>query len=96
MMDSSERWHLVCSCSHADHQVVFSHWPGDFDAVYLTVHLVPTRSWWRRLRAAVRHVFGGSPCGFGDWAEVIINDPADARRLSDLMLRFAASAEAGR
>jgi len=39
--------------------------------LYLTVHLNPYRSWWRRLVKAVRYVFGERSC-YGEFNEIVM------------------------
>lgn len=68
---------LVCSCSHLSHAVMFSQ-NEDTGELYVDVVLVMNRGFWRRLRIAWRYLTG-SVCGFGDCAEVIIDEKDRAR-----------------
>src|SRR5271166_4282972 len=67
-----------CSCSHLHHMVRFTFWPwgpndkGPFEA-YIEVSLDRMQSVWGRIKTAVRFVFGRT-CGYGDVAEIILND----------------------
>ena len=66
----------VCSCSALSHSVRFSYWPMDDDdpfIAYVTVQLDSQRTFWSRVKAAWRHVFG-SVCNYGDCAEVLLKE----------------------
>ena len=69
---------ICCSCSHLGHTVRFSNFPAskhdrdNFEA-YIDVSLQYERSWFKRLRIAIRYLFRDT-CAYGNVSEVIIRD----------------------
>ena len=81
-MTEMKRTLFVCHCGSLEHSFVVS---ADEDLFYVEVHLSPL-PFWRRLRNAVRYVFGRrSP--WGDFEEVVL-DPYEALTLADSLLEW--------
>lgn len=75
---------FICSCGDVEHQLVMSYFnEDDYPEVYTAVHLNPERSFWKRLVAAVRYIFGHR-CKYGDFDEFIFK-PNDYKRLQKVV-----------
>lgn len=75
---------FVCQCSSIEHQVVFSYDKEDEDKdVYVSVHLVPEHSIWRRIINSVKYIFGYK-CRYGHFEEFIFNKE-DAGKLQEVV-----------
>lgn len=54
---------FVCQCNNTEHQLIFSYFPDDEDReVYVSVHLTPEYSIWRRIWMAIKYIFGYRSC----------------------------------
>ena len=65
--------HIVCDCGSLEHQIVFSWFPDDdeYHETFVNVYL-SSRSFWRRLTAGLRYIFGYK-CVFGHWEETTLS-----------------------
>jgi hypothetical protein len=59
---------------------------ADEEDVFVEVHLAPL-PFWKRVRNAVRYVFGGRS-KYGDFEEILL-DPSDALVLGDSLIEWA-------
>lgn len=62
---------FICQCSNTEHQLIFSYFPNEKD-VYVSVHLTPDYSIWRRIKMAIKYIFGYK-CKYGHFDEFIFN-----------------------
>lgn len=60
---------LICQCENIEHQLIFSYFPED-NEVYLSIHLVPEYSIWKRIKNAIKYIFGYR-CMYGHFDEFI-------------------------
>lgn len=51
---------LVCECENVEHQLIFNYFEDETEdrEVYLEVHLVPEYNIWKRIRNAIKYIFG--------------------------------------
>ena len=50
---------LICECSNAEHQLIFRYFEDeDWKEVYMTTHLSEYNNFWKRLKYAIKYVFG--------------------------------------
>ena len=61
---------MVCECSSLEHQVVFQ-WDNNDKEVYMHIHLVNYKGFWRRLWHGLKYAFGHR-CRYGEFDEVIL------------------------
>lgn len=62
---------LLCECASSEHQMIMRYFEDDLEAtVYVDVHLVK-RSFWDRLKYAVKYIFGYKS-KYGAWDEIIL------------------------
>jgi len=84
---------ITCSCSHLDHSVRFTHWPGEDGLGVIDVVLDSQESFWRRLSAAWRYLFNRT-CAYGACAEITIT-PGDAAEIRAWADGVIAASKAG-
>jgi hypothetical protein len=91
-----EEQHLfVCDCNDLSHQFIVSWYPDDdrvSDEMFITVHLAQSLSFWQRLWAMLKYVFGYRSC-FGDFDSINLNTYR-AKKLVEVLNRFLAKNEA--
>lgn len=68
----NDRIILVCDCSSLEHQVCFWY-DGEDKELYCTIHLTHYDSIFKRIRTAVKYIFGHKS-RFGEWDETYFND----------------------
>lgn len=73
---------FICECNNTEHQIVFSHFEDDHEEVYMSVHLVPEYNIWKRLKNAIKYLFGHRSI-YGDFDEFIFQKK-DAYKLVKL------------
>lgn len=79
-----ERQLFICQCENTEHQLVFSYFPDDEDPeIYVTIHLKPERSIFKRIKNAVKYIFGHRS-RFGDFDEFLFKKE-DANRLQAIV-----------
>jgi hypothetical protein len=83
-MQGMIREHFDCECSSPDHQVIFTAWEGDSDVwdeeMFVHVSLNESLPWYKRVREAVRYVFG-LPAVRWHYDDVVLNkDKAERMR----------------
>lgn len=75
---------FVCNCGDVEHQIIMLHYNDEkYPCVYCTIHLIPESNIFKRIRNAVRYIFGHR-CAYGDFEEFIFN-PEDADRLQGVV-----------
>ena len=75
---------FICQCDNTEHQLIFSHFVDDEDHdVYVSVHLTPEYSIWKRIWMAIKYIFGYKCC-YGHFDEFIFN-PKDADKLQKVV-----------
>ena len=84
-----EALYIDCECSSMEHTMRFMYWkekdPSD-DRVYVTIHLAPEKSFWKRLVNAIKYMFGYRS-RYGDFDEVII-EPTKAKQIVTLLSKL--------
>ena len=72
---------LICQCHNTEHQLVISYFEDDVcdKQLYLSVHLVPEYNIWRRIKNAIKYIFGYRS-KYGCFDEFIFNEK-DADKL---------------
>lgn len=77
-MNEKTRLYIECACDHPDHVIRVTYWPDDDDhEVYVDVHLRQYDTFWYRLKACVRYLFGQDVAS----SESCILRPEDADKL---------------
>lgn len=71
---------LICKCHSPEHQIIFHRLDGD---VYMDVLLNPEWKWWKRVREAIKYIFGHKS-NYGMFDEVILKRE-DADKLQDIV-----------
>lgn len=61
---------FVCECSNVEHQLIFTYFDDEPGDVYMSVHLVPETSIWKRIKNAIKYIFGYKS-KYGDFDEFI-------------------------
>jgi hypothetical protein len=87
-MSNERTIHIVCACGHPEHQFDLTYWDwgdGDLD-MFLTIHLAKDRNILRRIRYAIRYVFGYQS-KYGAFDEVVIS-PQMAKQISEFCMSF--------
>ncbi len=75
---------FICNCSDVEHQIIMSYFNDDsYPYVYCSIHLVPEKNIFKRIRNAVWYIFGHR-CAYGDFEEFIFNTE-DADRLQSVV-----------
>lgn len=66
---------IVCDCFSIEHQLSFTYVYGDdetdYDVMNLEVHLISYDSFWKRLRAGIKYIFGHKSI-YGEWDNFIV------------------------
>lgn len=64
---------LICECGNPAHQVIFRYDDSD-DAkfVFMSVHLTPHKSFFKRLITGLKYIFFSTISDYGDFEEVIL------------------------
>lgn len=70
---------MTCKCGDVSHQLVIGYYLDGPKEVFLSVHLVRERNMFKRLRVALKYLFG-APSKHGDFDEIILA-PQDAPKL---------------
>jgi len=78
---------FICECSSAEHQMIirWDDWDGtdEEDFVFVTIHLNPERSIWKRIKHAVMYIFGYR-CRYGHFDEIVLKK-SDANKLQNVV-----------
>lgn len=75
---------FICQCNNTEHQLIFSHFEDDEDReVYVSVHLTPEYSIWKRIWMAIKYIFGYK-CRYGHFDEFIFKK-SDADKLQKVV-----------
>lgn len=75
---------FICQCNNTEHQLIFSYFPDDEDKdVYVSVHLTPEYNIWKRIKMAIKYIFGYKCC-YGHFDEFIFNKK-DADKLQSVV-----------
>lgn len=61
---------MVCQCNSLEHQMA-TYLPEDENVVYVYIHLVPEYSIWKRIKNAVKYIFGYKSA-YGEFDEFIL------------------------
>ncbi len=84
------REHFDCDCTSPDHQVIFSAWENDDKAwdeeMFVHVSLNESLPWYKRVREAVRYVFG-LPASRWHYDDVVLKKE-DAERMRAFLDKF--------
>lgn len=74
---------FICKCHNTEHQLIFSY-NDDWDnhEVYMSVHLLPEYSIWKRVWYAIKYIFGYR-CRYGHFDEFIFQSK-DAEKLINI------------
>lgn len=66
---------IVCDCFSTEHQLVFTYMYGDddtdYDVMNIEVHLISYDSFWKRLVAGIKYIFGHKS-RYGEWDNFIV------------------------
>lgn len=82
-----ERQLFICQCENTEHQMIFSYFSDDEDRdLFVTIHLKPERNIFKRIKNAVKYIFGHRS-RFGDFDEFMFNKK-DADRLQVVVNRL--------
>lgn len=73
---------FVCQCNSVEHQMIVSYIPDDKE-VYVSVHLVPEWKLWKRIKMAIKYIFGYRCC-YGHFDEFIFKKE-DADKLQSVV-----------
>lgn len=66
----SEKYELfICQCENTEHQLIFSY-DKELKCVYASVHLIPESNFWKRIKYAIKYIFGYR-CKYGHFDEFI-------------------------
>lgn len=75
---------LICKCHSPEHQIIFRRIDDDDDKeVYMEILLNPEWKWWKRVREAVKYIFGHKS-DYGMFDEVILKRE-DADKLQNIV-----------
>lgn len=77
---------FICSCSNVEHQLIFTYFDDEPSDVYMRVHLVPETNIWKRIKNAVKYIFGHRS-KYGDFDEFIFRkeDTNKLQRIVDYL-----------
>lgn len=82
-MDSKHEL-FICACHNVEHQLIFSYFEDDVDKeVFVSVHLTPEWNIWKRIKMAIKYIFGYKCC-YGHFDEFIFRKE-DADRLQKVV-----------
>lgn len=75
---------FVCDCNSVEHQIVITYFPDEkYGDIYCSIHLKPESNFFKRIRNAVKYIFGHRSI-YGDFDEFIFK-PEDADRLQKVV-----------
>lgn len=74
---------FICACHNTEHQLVINYFDDASKDVYVSVHLVPEKNIWKRIKNAVKYIFGYRS-KYGCFDEFIFN-PKDADKLQKIV-----------
>ena len=75
---------FICSCGNVEHQIILSYFDDEPEGeVYCTIHLKPERSILKRIKNAIRYIFGHRSI-YGDFDELIFKSE-DADKLQKVV-----------
>jgi hypothetical protein len=66
---------IICNCFSSEHQMILRYCDNSDemmeDEIYVDIHLITHKSFWKRLIAGIRYIFGHTS-KYGDWDEMIL------------------------
>jgi len=80
---------LICECSSDEHQYLIYYAEDEYPdgqkipSVYIHPHLITYKSFWKRLVAATKYLFGHRT-KYGNWDEFLLK-PSDADKLQEVV-----------
>lgn len=75
---------IICKCNNIEHQIIFvCDLLEDDKQVYLNIHLIPERNIFKRIKNAIKYIFGHRSI-YGDFDEFIL-DSSYANELLDIV-----------
>lgn len=74
---------FICQCKNEEHQLIFSYFPEEDGDVYMSIHLVTRQNIWKRIKMAIKYVFGYK-CQYGNFDEFIFKKE-DAGKLQSVV-----------
>lgn len=65
---------IICSCNNVEHCfIVTKNENKDWDDnVYISIHLIPERNIFKRIKNAIKYIFGYK-CRYGHFDEIVLN-----------------------
>ena len=65
---------IVCACHNTEHSIIITknenkNYDND---VYLSIHLIPERNIFKRIKNAIKYIFGYR-CKYGHFDEIVLN-----------------------
>lgn len=74
---------FICECSNVEHQLIFTYFDDETDGdVYMSVHLISESNIWKRIKNAVKYIFGYRS-KYGDFDEFIFRSK-DLEKLQNI------------
>lgn len=73
---------FICQCSNTEHQLIFVY-DKDWDEVFVSVHLNHMYSFWKRVWAAIKYIFGYRS-KYGHFDEFIFKK-SDSKKLQKIV-----------
>lgn len=75
---------FICECSNVEHQLIFTYFDDETDGdVYMSVRLIPESNIWKRIKNAVKYIFGYRS-KYGDFDEFIFRSK-DSEKLQSII-----------
>ena len=75
---------FVCECSNVEHQLIFTYFDDETKGdVYMSVHLIPESNIWKRIKNAIKYIFGYRS-KYGDFDEFIFRSK-DSEKLQSII-----------
>lgn len=75
---------FVCECSNVEHQLIFTYFDDETNGdVYMSVHLIPESNIWKRIKNAIKYIFGYRS-KYGDFDEFIFRSK-DSEKLQSII-----------
>lgn len=75
---------FICECSNVEHQLIFTYFDDEKNGdVYMSVHLIPESNIWKRIKNAVKYIFGYRS-KYGDFDEFIFRSK-DSEKLQNII-----------
>ena len=71
---------LLCQCGDPAHQLIIFYDDAENPAVYVSVHLVREKNFFKRLWRGLKYIFSNKRSIYGDFDEIILR-PEDADKL---------------